>query len=236
MTEPVVPLPLPRIPRKSPRGDSRREQILDAAVELFATRGYRGTGLLTLAERVGMSHVGILRHFGTKEGLLLAVMQRREVEFATSSQDVDSRDLRSLLAVPFPREPEILTKLTVVLRAENLESGAPLHEFFLAHHRRAYEFLASMIAKGQDVGDLRTDVDPTLKALEIVAFTWGLEAQYVLVPELLTPQTMQIMQESYLRMVFDDLSRTEAPRKKATTAKKGTPAKKASANGRRTRN
>jgi AcrR family transcriptional regulator len=187
-----------------------------------------------------MSHVGILRHFGTKEGLLLAVMQRREVEFATSSQNVNQRDLRSLLAVPFPREPEILTKLTVVLRAENLESDAPLHEFFLAHHRRAYEFLAAMIAKGQDAGELRGDVDPTLKALEVIAFTWGLEAQYVLVPELLTAQTMQIMQESYLRMVFDDLSRPDAPRKKATTAKKtttkATAAKKASAKRSRTNN
>jgi AcrR family transcriptional regulator len=220
VSESIAPLPLPSVPAGTRRADSRREEILDAAVELFATRGYRGTGLLALAERVGMSHVGILRHFGTKEGLLLAVMQRREVEFARSSQEVDQRDLRSLLAVSMPREPDILTKLTVVLRAENLEPDAPLHEFFVAHHRRAYEFLAAMIARGQDAGELRSDVDPKMKALEIIAFAWGLEAQYVLVPDVVNPQNMQKMQESYLRLAFEDLSRPDAPRNKRSNAKK----------------
>ena len=59
------------------RGDLRRQQILDAAVELFATKGYRGAGVAALAERVGMTATGLLYYFGSKERLLQEVVAER---------------------------------------------------------------------------------------------------------------------------------------------------------------
>lgn len=46
--------------RRQTRGDARRQQILDAAVELFSAKGYRSTGLAELADTVGMTHPGLL--------------------------------------------------------------------------------------------------------------------------------------------------------------------------------
>ncbi len=70
---------MPKRSESTERGIARREEILEAATELFAHKGYRGTGILEIADHVGIGHSGILYHFGTKENLLRAVIERRNV-------------------------------------------------------------------------------------------------------------------------------------------------------------
>jgi AcrR family transcriptional regulator len=65
---------MPRGPYQ--KSDLTRERILEAAAELFAQRGYAGTGVDRLAERSGIAKTAIYYHFGNKEGLLAAVLDR----------------------------------------------------------------------------------------------------------------------------------------------------------------
>ncbi len=65
---------MPRGPYQ--KSDVTREKILEAATELFAQRGYAGTGVDRLAERSGIAKTAIYYHFGNKEGLLAAVLER----------------------------------------------------------------------------------------------------------------------------------------------------------------
>jgi AcrR family transcriptional regulator len=58
-----------------------RERILEAATELFATRGYAGAGVDRLAERSGIAKTAIYYHFGNKEGLLAAVLERTATQW-----------------------------------------------------------------------------------------------------------------------------------------------------------
>ena len=62
------------------RGDrapgESRERILEVAAELFSQRGYAGTGVDQLAARSGIAKTAIYYHFGNKEGLLAAVLER----------------------------------------------------------------------------------------------------------------------------------------------------------------
>lgn len=53
-----------------------RENILQAAAELFAQRGYAGVGVDELATRSGIAKTAIYHHFGNKDGLLAAVVER----------------------------------------------------------------------------------------------------------------------------------------------------------------
>jgi AcrR family transcriptional regulator len=46
-----------------------RQLLLDAARDLFAERGFKGTSTRDIAERAGVSEVMIFRHFGTKANL-----------------------------------------------------------------------------------------------------------------------------------------------------------------------
>ena len=60
------------------KGRDRRDAILVAANEVFATRGFRGASLATIAKRVGMSEPGLLHHFASKEELLLELLKLRD--------------------------------------------------------------------------------------------------------------------------------------------------------------
>ena len=50
-------------------------RVLDAAVKLFARRGFSATGIRDIAREAGLSSSTLYWHMGTKENLLLAVMQ-----------------------------------------------------------------------------------------------------------------------------------------------------------------
>jgi len=65
---------MPRGPYQ--KSDVTRERILEAATELFAQRGYAGTGVDRLAEKSGIAKTAIYYHFGNKEGLLASVLDR----------------------------------------------------------------------------------------------------------------------------------------------------------------
>lgn len=52
----------------------KKQNILEAAVELFAQKGYANTSTSEIAKRAGVAEGTIFRHYGTKEKLLLAIL------------------------------------------------------------------------------------------------------------------------------------------------------------------
>ena len=58
------------------KGDASRERILEVAAELFSHKGYAGAGVDELAARSGIAKTAIYYHFGNKQGLLAAVLER----------------------------------------------------------------------------------------------------------------------------------------------------------------
>lgn len=74
----------PRQP--SARSAPIRRAILDAAIELFAERGYAGTNLQDVADIMGMSRTGLYYHFPSKESLLHALVE----EISAAPQQVAS--------------------------------------------------------------------------------------------------------------------------------------------------
>ena len=73
--------PGPRPDRRKQKGEASRERILDAAIALFSERGYAGTGVHEIARRAGIEKAALYWHFGSKEGLLAAVLDRMDAEF-----------------------------------------------------------------------------------------------------------------------------------------------------------
>ena len=67
-----------RQPRSRPETLVRRREILDAAVDIFGAKGFTGGTLQDIADQVGMTHAGILHHFGSKDQLLLEVLEHRD--------------------------------------------------------------------------------------------------------------------------------------------------------------
>src|SRR3978361_2115202 len=62
------------VPRMT--ADARREQVLGAATRAFARTGYAGTSTDVVAREAGVSQPYVVRMFGSKRDLFLAVFER----------------------------------------------------------------------------------------------------------------------------------------------------------------
>ena len=58
------------------RGARSREAVLDAAERLIAEHGYEAATVSALVEQAGVPASSVYHYFGSKEGVLLAVMER----------------------------------------------------------------------------------------------------------------------------------------------------------------
>lgn len=59
------------------KGDKRREQILQTAVNLFSQRGFKGTTTKEIARASGVSEAMVFRHFATKDELYGAILDNK---------------------------------------------------------------------------------------------------------------------------------------------------------------
>jgi len=59
-------------------GSAAGEQILDAAYELFCSRGIQAVGIDAIIKRSGVARQTLYRRFGSKQELVLAVLERRD--------------------------------------------------------------------------------------------------------------------------------------------------------------
>ncbi len=98
----------------------RSLEILDAAVETFAAKGYAQTDVQEIADRVGIGKGTVYRHFGNKEALFLtAVMHARNklicaVDAVQDSQADPLAQLRTCMTAIlrfFDAHPEIVELL-----------------------------------------------------------------------------------------------------------------------------
>ncbi|MFZ0251154.1 MAG: helix-turn-helix domain-containing protein [Acidimicrobiales bacterium] len=193
---------------RQPRGDLRRQQIIDAAVELFASKGYRGTGVAALADRVGMTATGLLYYFGTKERLLREVVAERDRMESIDPDRTFPLDLTLSSLRDIGRhnvETAILTRLYLVLGIESLDAEDPLHDFFVERYETGRQFVRALLNDDIARGRVRADVDVDQIALEVVATIMGTEYQWFTDPE-------RVDLAGAMEAYFDDLIARLAPR------------------------
>src|SRR3954470_6534600 len=68
-----MPAGAPSTPPETGRAASSRDRILMAAKQLFAARGYENTSTVAIARQAGTSESQLMKHFGSKEGLLESI-------------------------------------------------------------------------------------------------------------------------------------------------------------------
>ncbi|WP_373138779.1 TetR/AcrR family transcriptional regulator [Mycobacterium marinum] len=166
------------------KGEDRKQRILGVAQRLLSRNGWRNTTLAQIAGEAGVTPAGLLHHFESKEQLLHAVLDARDLD-----DDAHADRLGDLIgeiaqvADRFTRAPELVGTFTVLL-AENIDPDAPLHDRLVSRQRDACEIVAEAIRRGQEAGRYRADLDPTVKAVEILAFIHGMEMTWLLDPSI----------------------------------------------------
>ena len=166
------------------KGEDRKQRILAVAQRLLARNGGRGTTLGQIAQEAGVTPAGLLHHFESKEQLLHAVLDTRDADDdANADREGDILEQLERVTERFRRSPGLIGIFTVLL-SENLDPEAPLHVRFLNRYRAAVDTVAEGIRRGQRDGRYRTDLDPAVKAREIVAFLYGMETSWLLDPSI----------------------------------------------------
>ncbi|MEU5587964.1 TetR/AcrR family transcriptional regulator [Streptomyces chrestomyceticus] len=164
------------------RRAERREAILQAAMELIAERGYRGTSLAAVAERAGLTQQGLLHHFPSKELLLVGVLEARDrwdtaAAAATGAWRTDT--LAGLVEYNAGR-PGVVQTYTV-LAGDSVTEDHPARDFFERRFRRVREGLAEVLRT--EYGDrLPGGLTPERAAPLLAAVMDGLQLQWLLDP------------------------------------------------------
>ncbi|MFF9787407.1 transcriptional regulator, TetR family [Streptomyces sp. SceaMP-e96] len=179
--------------RREQTSHESSELILRAAAELFAAKGYRQTTFADVAERSGISRGSIPWHFGSKEGLLLAVLER-SVDLIHAELIEEPGELAA------PEEAEAgfdrlmggadalfaqpTTKLFVTLLVEALEPGSPIHGRYVEIHNTLRDHCRRWLE--------RLPLPPGLSAetlaVTIIGAGIGIHQQWLLAPDRVDPE------------------------------------------------
>jgi AcrR family transcriptional regulator len=179
----------PKKGQRQARGIARQEQILDAAFHLFADSGVRQTTIAAVADRVGLSEAGVLHHFTSKEELLLAVLHRADASFPDAEAFMaepggGAGSLRRLYASgQVLADRPSLCRLRVAIGNEALATDGPARRYVKERLDAIRRGFVLMLREGVRRGEFRPDIDVNRHATEIIAFTEGIQIQWLLDPE-----------------------------------------------------
>ena len=110
--------------KKQQQGEQSRELILDATERLMATRGYAATSISDIRKACGLPPSSIYWHFGSKEGVLAAVMERgAERYFAAIPADAEIDEQLATVTRLQEQHPEFL-RLFMLLSLERSHDPA----------------------------------------------------------------------------------------------------------------
>jgi AcrR family transcriptional regulator len=158
-----------------------RDEILKAAIQLFANRGFHETSMSEVAREAKVSKALIFWHFKTKEELFLAVLNKLlepyVIDFAEESEKLDEREqIKKLIGgyVNFVRENA--NSVSFFLR--RFMNGEEMPDAFTEQIRRLYDLyqalLTDRIRLGQQKGLCSRSDRPELMANFVLAALNGL--------------------------------------------------------------
>jgi AcrR family transcriptional regulator len=181
-----------------------RAAILDAARALFHRQGFAGTAVRPIAEEAGVAVQTIYSTFGSKQGILLALVDTiREQTDAPALWDQieDANDPLAILRLAARLRCQILQRCGDIV-ATFREGAASDREVALAYEegqRRNRQGIARMCARLHAIGALRADL-PVGRAVDQVAALFSAE-----VYEELTGQRSQWSATEYQQWLFERL-------------------------------
>ncbi|MCW2926306.1 MAG: TetR/AcrR family transcriptional regulator [Thermoleophilia bacterium] len=153
-------------------GPSRRRRIREAAVTVFAAKGYHDARVSDIAKEAGVAHGLVYHYFAGKENLLQDVFRRtwlhieqglRTIEKGGGSAADQLADIVRLLLGSYRMSPDLVRVVVLeVTRSGHLR--AQVDEI-----AEAFRIIERIITTGQERGELRDDIPARL-----VSFVfWG---------------------------------------------------------------
>jgi AcrR family transcriptional regulator len=160
--------------------------VLRAAMDIFATQGFRGASLDAVADAVGMTRQGLLHYFPSKVQLLLGVLEvRNEDNIALVERLIDDSHGFADALVALARHNQDrpgLIRLFTVLAAESVDARHPGHDRFVERYRSVRAGFTEHIEIEQRAGRMDAGIAPASLAVLLIAVMDGLQLQHLLEP------------------------------------------------------
>jgi TetR/AcrR family transcriptional regulator, fatty acid metabolism regulator protein len=151
------------------RSDDKRRRILQAAVKVFARKGYFAARVSEIAEKAGVADGTIYLYFAGKEDILVSLFDEVMSEHVTRARAemeavADAPSRLRLLAEHHLRVLGADRDLAVVFQVELRQSTKFMERFTATWLRRYFDLVSSVIEQGQREGTLRADLPRKLVA------------------------------------------------------------------------
>jgi len=180
---------MPRSPhaaRPRPAAPSSRERILQSAKSLFAGRGYENTSTVAVARQAATSESQLMKHFGSKEGLLEAIFEdgwqrinaaaRAAVDSApTPAEKLDA--LVALMLTALERDPDL--KLLMLLEGRRIRKEGSL-VMLTGGFREFVRSFDSVLDQMRRAGRLRPGFPPDAVRSALIGTFEGLQRDQLL--------------------------------------------------------
>lgn len=183
-----------------------RERVMEAALEVFSSRGFRGGSLNEIATRSGYTRAGLLHHFPSKEAVLVALLERRDAALGITEIVVDGDLTLRELADRFAQDlATVLARRDLILLAHVMtaEAGGDAHpaaEWVRTRERRLRDGLTNAAQRSIDRGELPAGTNARAVAAVVLAVVEGLESQWLVDPDAVSPSEAL---EALRHLVFD---------------------------------
>ncbi len=182
-------------------------RILDAAVEVFATYGYRGATLDEIAERAGISKPNLHYYFERKKDLYLAVLRRTLEIWLVPLRELDRNGDPALeLGNYIAQKVDLSRKFPAASRvfANEIVQGAPFLKGYLKTNLRAVvQRKAAVIQHWINQGKL-TRVDP----YHLIFLIWAATQHYAdFAPQVKAVMNVPRMTHGQFRKIEQSLTR-----------------------------
>jgi AcrR family transcriptional regulator len=159
-----------------------REEILDAAFEVFAERGYHDAGVADIATRVGIGHSTFYRHFESKRDILGHVIDaviERSMAALTAENAPDAANTLADYRAQVQRIASALddiakdARVVRMLLSQATGVDAELERRVFAMFDLAVTLTRGYFDHGRERGYLRADLDTAATAHAVVGMILG---------------------------------------------------------------
>jgi len=144
---------------------TKRDELVGKALKAFYAHGFHATGMDRLVEETGISKTSMYKHFRSKEDLILAALERRDVDFRAwlfGRMAALGKSPRGQLLALFDalaewfREPGFRGCMFVKAASEFQDAKDPIHAQAAAHKALLFEYLSKLAAEAgaKDAGAL----------------------------------------------------------------------------------
>jgi AcrR family transcriptional regulator len=150
---------------RQPGAEEKRRRILEAAVRVFARRGFHASRVGDIAEEAGVAHGLLYHYFSSKDEVLQTVFRENWAELLGRFEQVEASDepadeklhgLLKILLRTWRNDPDLVTVMVrEVGRSAHLASQVEVIG-------QGFAVIERVIRQGQGEGVFRADLDPRL--------------------------------------------------------------------------